>query len=84
MTITFLLYFVTLVVRLASLIKRSRKKNIRKYQKLVELVWSFTKSERRKATSKNFGIVSTWKKKKRKTSKFIDARINNWNERERN
>ena len=27
-------------------------------------------------------MVSTWKKKKGKTSKFVDAEGNNWNERE--
>ena len=31
---------------------------------------------------KNLGMVSTWKKKKRKTSKFVDAGSINWNERE--
>ena len=34
------------------------------------------------ATSKYFGKVSTWNKKKRKSSKFVDAGINNWHERE--
>jgi hypothetical protein len=29
-------------------------------------------------------MVSTWKKKKRKTSKFMDAEINNRDEREGN
>ena len=30
---------------------------------------------------KKFGIVSAWNKKKGKTSKFVDAGSNNWNER---
>ena len=30
---------------------------------------------------KNFEFVSTWKKKKRKNSNFVDAGSNNWNER---
>jgi hypothetical protein len=29
-------------------------------------------------------MVSTWKKKKSETSKFVDAGSKNWNERERN
>ena len=33
----------------------------------------------RKATLKYFEMVSIWKKKKRKTSKFVDAGSNNWN-----
>ena len=28
---------------------------------------------------KKFGMVSTWKKEERKTSKFVDAESNNWN-----
>ena len=34
-----------------------------------------------------FGMASTWKKKKKKqakTSKFVDAGSNNWNERDGN
>ena len=30
---------------------------------------------------KNLGMVSTWKKKKGKTSKFVDGESNNWNKR---
>ena len=37
----------------------------------VELVWPRAKKERRKDTSKTFGMVSTWKKKKRKNSQFV-------------
>ena len=45
--------------------------------------------ELRKATSNNFGILTTWKEKKkkkkkerkRKISKCMDAGSNNWNER---
>ena len=37
----------------------------------------------RKAPSKNFGMLSTWKTKKGKTSKFMDAGGYNRNERER-
>ena len=33
---------------------------------------------------KNFGMVSTWKKKKRKTLNFVDAGSNNRDEREGN
>ena len=40
--------------------------------------------EERKAPSKNFGTVSTWEKKKKKTSKFVDAGSYNRNEREEN
>jgi hypothetical protein len=41
------------------------------------------KNEWRKATSKNFEMVSTWKnKKKGKTSKFVDEGCKNWSERE--
>ena len=51
----------------------------------VELVWPRAKNNRRKAKSKGFEMVSTWKKnKKRKTSKFVDAGSNNRNEREGN
>ena len=32
----------------------------------VYLIWSRAKNERRKATSKNIVILSTWKKKKEK------------------
>ena len=39
----------------------------------VELVWPHAKNGQKKATSKNFGMVSTWKKKKWKTLKFVDA-----------
>ena len=37
-------------------------------------MWPCAKNGRRKAPSKNFGMVSTWKTKKGKTSKFVDAR----------
>ena len=33
---------------------------------------------------KNFGMVSTWKKKEGKTSKFVDSGSSNWNEKEGN
>jgi hypothetical protein len=35
----------------------------------------------RKAFSKNFGIVSAWKKEKLKISKFVDAGRDKWNQR---
>ena len=38
----------------------------------------------RKAPQKNFGMVSTWKTKKGKTAKFVDAGGYNRNEREGN
>ena len=41
-------------------------------------------NEWRKATLKKFGMVTTWMKKKRKTSRFMDAGSNNGNEREGN
>ena len=39
----------------------------------VELVWPRGKDGSGKTTSKNVGMVSAWKKKKGKTSKFVDA-----------
>ena len=41
-------------------------------------------NKKKKATSNNFGMVSNWKKKRRKTSKFLDAGGYNRNEREGN
>ena len=46
----------------------------------------------KKTISKNFGMVFTWRKKKKKkkkkkkskTSKLVDARSGDWNEREGN
>ena len=38
----------------------------------------------RKVYLKNVGIMSAWKKNKGKTSKFVDAGSNNWNESEGN
>ena len=49
----------------------------------VELVLSRAKNGGRKAPSKNFGMVPTWKTKKGKTSKFVDAGGHNRNKRER-
>ena len=46
----------------------------------VNPVWLRAKNECRKPISKNFGMVSIWKKKKkkrRKTSKFVDAESHN-------
>ena len=42
---------------------------------LVKLVWPCAKNGRRKAPSKNFGMVPTWKTKIGKTSKFVDAEV---------
>ena len=46
--------------------------------------WGRAKNERKKSTSKHFGTLSTWKKKKMKTSKFVGAGNNNWNDIEGN
>ena len=48
----------------------------------AELVRLHAKNAWRKATSKKFGMESTWKKKKIKISKFADAGSINGNERE--
>jgi hypothetical protein len=45
------------------------------------MVWPRAKND---ATSKNFGMLPIWKKKKRKTSKFVDAGSKNRNEKEGN
>ena len=37
----------------------------------------------KKGYLKKIGMVSTLKRKKRKTSKFVDERINNWKEERR-
>ena len=48
----------------------------------VELVWPRAQNGRRNVPSKNFVKVSTWKKKKKgKTSKFVNAGCYNRNER---
>jgi hypothetical protein len=49
----------------------------------VELVWPLVKDRPRKAPSKNFGMVPTWKTKKEKTPKFVDKIGYNRNERGR-
>ena len=46
---------------------------------IVKLVWPRAKDVPRKAPKKNFRMVSTWKTKKWKTSKFLDAGGYNWN-----
>jgi hypothetical protein len=55
------------------------KKNIKK--QAVELVRPRSEDGPRKATSKNFGMLPTWKTNKGKTSKFVDAGGYNKNER---
>ena len=51
---------------------------------IIIIIIIIEKDEWKKVTSKNFGMVSTWEKKKRKTSKFLDVGSNNRNEKEGN
>ena len=62
------------------------KTSVLDYIKYKQLNWygHMQKMNEERQHPKTFGMVFTWKKKERKTSKFVDAESNNGNEREGN